>query len=376
MPRQKRFKTNYAGVYYVEGKAVGSNKTERIYYIRYRRDGKVIEEKAGRQYQNDMTPARASGLRSQRIEGKKISNEEKRQKEIAEKLAEQGKWTIQKLWGEYCNHRVDNKSFRTEKGLYRNYLRDVFGKLEPKELIQLNVDRLRIKLLKKKSPQTVKHILAILKRIINFGVDRGLCQGPGFNITLPRVDNIKTEDLNEAQLKKLFEVLNTTTYTTAADMMKLALFTGMRRGEIFKLQWDDVDFDRGFIHIRDPKGGKSQKIPLNDNARQVFKGIHPVSEYVFPARGGGPRKDINKDLREIKEAAGLPKNFRALHGLRHVYATMLASSGQVDMMALQKLLTHKDQRMTQRYIHFRDEALKKASDLAGDILDQAINGEG
>lgn len=371
-----RIKTTYPGVYYRMAKRIGGKGEEKVYYVTYKKDGDKYEYKVGRQYKDNMTPSKANTARSQFIEGKRLTPKEQRDKEKADKEAEQGKWTIQKLWDEYSNHRVDNKSFRTEKGLYQNYLKDVFGKLEPKELIKLNVDRLRIKLLKVKSPQTVKHILALLKRTIFFGVDRGLCQGPGFKITLPRVDNIKTEDLNEVQLKKLFEVLSTTQYTTAANMMKLALFTGMRRGELFKLQWDDVDFDRGFIHIRDPKGGVSQKIPINNNARQVLQDIAETSDYVFPARGGGPRKDINKDLRAIKDEAGLPKNFRALHGLRHVYATMLASSGQVDMMALQKLLTHKDQRMTQRYIHFRDEALKSASDLAGDILDKAINGEG
>jgi len=53
----------------------------------------------------------------------------------------------------------------------------------------------------------------------------------------------------------------------------------------------------------------------------------------------------------IKKAAGLPKDFRALHGLRHVYASMLASSGQVDLYTIQKLLTHKSPAMTQRYAH-------------------------
>lgn len=57
-----------------------------------------------------------------------------------------------------------------------------------------------------------------------------------------------------------------------------------------------------------------------------------------------------------------------MHGLRHVYASMLASSGEVDMYVLQKLLTHKDGRMTQRYAHLRDEALKQASQVAGDIV--------
>ncbi|HAR49061.1 MAG TPA: hypothetical protein DCR81_02945 [Smithella sp.] len=46
-------------------------------------------------------------------------------------------------------------------------------------------------------------------------------------------------------------------------MMKLALYTGMRRGEMFNLKWSDVDFQRGFISIRNPKGGVGQKIPLN-----------------------------------------------------------------------------------------------------------------
>jgi integrase len=51
---------------------------------------------------------------------------------------------------------------------------------------------------------------------------------------------------------------------------------------------------------------------------------------------------------------------------------MLASSGQVDMYTLQKLLTHKSPQMTQRYAHLRDEALRKASDLAGDLIAQAL----
>ena len=51
---------------------------------------------------------------------------------------------------------------------------------------------------------------------------------------------------------------------------------------------------------------------------------------------------------------------------------MLASSGKVDLYTLQKLLTHKDPKMTQRYAHLRDETLKKASALAGDIINQVI----
>jgi len=157
--------------------------------------------------------------------------------------------------------------------------------------------------------------------------------------------------------------------------LKMALFTGMRRGELFKLQWQDVDLERGFIHIRAPKGGPDQKIPLNQAARELLA-AHPRGEspYVFPGRGGNQRVDINKQVTRIKQAAGLPQDFRALHGLRHVYASMLASSGQVDLYTLQKLLTHKSAAMTQRYAHLRDEALRRASELAGDLLGQVMNG--
>ena len=116
---------------------------------------------------------------------------------------------------------------------------------------------------------------------------------------------------------------------------------------------------------------------MNAPAKQLLLD-HPRTDslFVFPGRGGRQRVDINKQVNRIKQKAGLPKDFRALHGLRHTYASMLASSGQVDLYTLQKLLTHKSPAMTQRYAHLRDEALRRASDLAGDILEGLINDNG
>jgi integrase len=116
--------------------------------------------------------------------------------------------------------------------------------------------------------------------------------------------------------------------------MKMALFTGMRRGEMLKLKWSDIDFERGFIHLRDPKGQKNQKIPLNIPVRELLETHPKTSDYVFPGRDGQQRVSIAKPVRAIKEDAGLPQDFRPLHGLRHVYASMLASSGVVDMYTL------------------------------------------
>jgi integrase len=366
MPATKRIKTKYPGVYYIESTVPGTNKPDKIFYIMYRRNAKLIEEKAGRQSTDDMTPARASAKRTARIEGKQLSN-------TSQRNANKGKWTVNRIWEEYKLQKAELKGLRQDENRYKLYLETKLGGKEPSQIIQLDIDRLRIKLLKTKSPQTVKHILALLRRIINFGFSKGLCPPLSFKIEIPKVDNCKTDDLNPDQLKTLLKAIKKSTHIIAASMMLTALYSGIRRGEMFKLQWKDIDFDRGFIHLRDPKGKISQKIPLNDPTRQVFEAMPRTSVYVFPGADGKQRTDINKAVNKIKTVAGLPKDFRPLHGLRHVYASMLASSGQVDMYTLQKLMTHKSPQMTQRYAHLRDDALKAASDLAGDIISEAMN---
>jgi integrase len=219
----------------------------------------------------------------------------------------------------------------------------------------------------------VLHVLNLLTWIINFGVKKNLCDGISFHIQKPTVNNVTTEDLTNAQLKALMVAIEADSNIQIKNLMKSALYTGMRRGELFNLQWDDIDFDRGFIHIKDPKGGINQKIPLNASARQVFEN-HPRtgSDYVFPGRDGQKRVSAQSSVNKIKARAGLPRGFRPLHGLRHAYASMLASSGKVDMYTLQKLLTHKDQRMTQRYAHLRDEALKHAANVTDALFATAI----
>lgn len=99
-------------------------------------------------------------------------------------------------------------------------------------------------------------------------------------------------------------------------MMRLAMYSVMRRGELFSLKWSDVDFQRGYIHLRAPSG-VDQTIPMNGEARKVLE-RHPRtrSEFVFPGRFGG---------------------FRPFHGLKHTFASMLASSGEFDLYTLQKL---------------------------------------
>jgi integrase len=366
----KRCKTDYPGIFYREARRIGGKGLERVYYIVFKQGGKVFEEKVGRQYADDMTAARAARIRGERIEGKRQSRQE-----IREAAAEI--WTVDRLWQEYIGPKPKSTGFMTDRCRYQKFLQSPFGGKEPKAIAQIDTHRLRITLAKTLAPKTVKNVLELLERVINFGVKKGLCAGLGFKIEMPRVNNLKTEDLTPEQISNLLTAIDEDHDIQAANLMKLALFTGMRRGELLKLQWDDIDFEKGFIHIRhDPKGGKDQTIPLNQATREVLE-HHPKSDspFVFPGRGGKQRTGINVPVNRIKSRAGLPPDFRPLHGLRHTYASMLASSGQVDLYTLQKLLTHKSATMTQRYAHLRDDTLRRASDLAGDLLGQVVNGQ-
>jgi integrase len=375
MPKhQKYYKTSYPGVTYINGKGIGSNKIEKIYYITYRRDGRLIFEKAGRQFVDNMTPARAATMRGRRIEGKELPNKEKRIAEKAAKEAENSRWTVNSLWDLYCENHPENKSLNNEKLKYELCIRDEIGKKEPAELMPLDVDRVRLRLQKDGKRTMAARVLELLRRTLNYGVKRALVSPIGFKIEIPRLNNQTTEDLSPKQIKKLIKVLDADEDQTAANVMRLALYTGMRRGEIFKLRWADIDFRRGFITLQDPKPGSDQTIPLNDAVREIFESIQrdEQNEFIFPGRFPGQHlTDCRKSFARIAKAAGFPKGFRPLHGLRHVYASMIASSGKVDMYTLQKLLTHKSPIMTQRYAHLRDDALKRASEIAGNIIQEA-----
>ena len=137
-------------------------------------------------------------------------------------------------------------------------------------------------------------------------------------------------------------------------MLKLAFFTAMRKGEIFSLCEDDVDFHYDIVRLNNPKGGKSVSIPLNSAAKEVLqiqlawkqeRGLEGA--YVFPGRGG-ERRTYSVAVERIKKAANLPKDFRIFHGLRHHFAVTLANSGNFTLDMLAEMLTHKSTDMTKR----------------------------
>ncbi|MFA7013640.1 MAG: site-specific integrase, partial [Desulfobacterales bacterium] len=251
----KRIKTDYKGIYYREVPRIGGKGTEKIFYAVYKKNGVVVETKIGGQFKDRVTASYASRVRSDLIEGRRLTRKQVRVQEKAAKEADEGRWTVDKLWRQYLSAKPNLKGLKTDENRYQNHIKPVFGDRELSEIIPLDLVRLEKKLSKKLSPQTARHVLELLRRLSNFAVRMNLCPGLSFKIEMPRVNNIKIEDLAPEQLSDLLKVLHEHQGTDAADMMLLALYSGVRRGEMFRLKWNDVDVERGFIRLRDPKGG-------------------------------------------------------------------------------------------------------------------------
>jgi integrase len=362
-PRVERHSTKYPGVFFRVAERIGGTGDERVYYVSYKKSGKKIETKVGRQYADDMTPARANGIRQDLIEGRRITQAAQLKKEKEKVL------TLSDIWQDYQSVNFSNKGIKNDINRFKVHLQSAFSDKQIKDITPQDIDRFKKKA-SELSPKTVKNVLEMLVRISNYAIKKRLAPGLTFKIEYPEINNETTEDLTDEQFENLLVVLNAEKNLDVKHIMFLAIYTGMRRSEIFKLKWTDINFQRGLIEIRNPKSGKDKTIPMNNLAREVFEQcVRYDSEYLFPGKGaGGHRVDINKEANRIKKAAGLPADFRPMHGLRHYYATVLFNSGKVDLNVLQRLMTHSSPAMTLRYAKIRDKVLSDASNVLSEIM--------
>ena len=376
-------KTQYPGVTYIlVSRLVGSGQ-ERMYYIRYRRGGRgtpEIREPVGRE-SADWTPRKVAQVREDRARGKEASNVERRHAREMARLAEQAKPTIARLWDAYKDSNPD-RNWATDITCYNKYLEPLFSKKIPQEINTRDVESAKLSFIALgKSPQTVKHILGLLRRIMNFAVKKSIIPVEFCNhivFSMPVVDNKKTENLTEVQMKALLAALDQEADQDATALIRLALYTGMRKGALLALKWEDIDFTRKFITLRgeSSKKRKTDFIPISPVVEKILQNItRTESSYVFPGKDGKQRADYRRIARRVKKVAKLPEDFRPLHGLRHTFASWLASSGKVDRYTLQKLLTHESPQMTDRYAHLSDEALQRAARATEEIFSAPEKGK-
>jgi integrase len=283
--------------------------------------------------------------------------------------------TLGEVWAKYLPWaKGEKKTWITDEFNYKRHLEPRFGRKRLDTISGLDVERMKLELKKGTSKQgkpystaTIKHQLVLLKRLYNLAKRWELYEGanPMDRVEVPKLDNLKTEFLSDEETQRLVKTLDSWPCRESAAFVKFTLYTGLRRSELFKLTWDDMDFPRGMITLREPKGGKTQTIPISSQALDVLKGLKPNSSFVFPGKKG-QRTDFKGPWRRIRKVAGLPDNFR-FHGLRHHFASTLVRNG-VDLCVVQALLTHKDSRTTQRYAHLSPGALRDAAQRSGELL--------
>ena len=361
MPRQIRVSTKYSGVYFVK-----LANHDQSFFIRYKRNGKSVEEKAGRSNQG-WNAEKAYQLRTERMSGTSAAGYELQSNSD---LLSQQDWTFSKIFSEYLRLRNKLKGRANDIYRFKNYLEKEFANITPSCVTQDDIERFKYNLQNRElKPATIRHVLELLRRLANFAAKNNLCSGLSFKIQMPKVENYKTEELSNAQLQKLMQVLEEESDIQVSNLVRLALYTGMRRGELFNLNWGDIDFYNKTITVKSDKKGDQPTIPLNEMAEKVLvehAQTENGSKFVFPGRGGKKRTECKRPLLRIRKKAGLPDDFRILQGLRHVYASMLVSSGKVDLETLQSLLTQKSPLMTQRYAHLLDESRTNSENIIAD----------
>lgn len=282
--------------------------------------------------------------------------------------------TLNEVWAKYLPFAQENKkSWKDDSWYYHKHIEGRFGEKALDSISPIDVERMKKELRDGGyAGQTVKHQLAILRRIYNMARRWGIYSGenPIDRVEMPKIDNQITEFLKGEEINRLFEVLEGWPCKESSALIKIALFSGLRKGEILRLTWKDVNFEQGMVTLRKPKGGRTTTIPISSQALDVLNGLKPTSPYVFPGPGGKQKASFRGPWYKIRQAAGLPDNFR-FHGLRHHFASVLASSG-VEILVLGKLLTHKSLAMTQRYAHLAPGVLKDAAQRSGELLSPEV----
>jgi len=393
-------RTSNPGVYFILGTGP-RDEVRRTFYVQYYRAGKRHFEKVGHEGEMvlvgekllKMSVAVANGIRADKIRGKEPTNRERREAARTALAAHDARWTIGKLAAEYFAHRERQKTVKVDRSLYKRSLEVDFKDKTPEECDPLSLDRFRKKLSQRKNlkdekktiaPTSVRNALALLRQIVNHGMERRLTKGFPGKVPVPRVAaRLKGDDLSPSHLSALFTALDADPDQDAADVIRLALYSGARREEILRLQWHDVDLSRGLWTLADRKAGGDTGFPLSAPALAVLTKRHgsrsldekgePVSVFVFP--GTGKReylRDPRAAFERIRTRAKLPATFRILHGCRHHFATMLVAEG-VDILTVARLLGHADAQMVmRRYAHVRSGVLSAAAQLSGNIITATV----
>lgn len=374
--KYKRYHPNkWAGVYVYELEELYRGSPDLCFFINYRSGRRLVWEKVGK-LSEGYNPEVAAELRADRVKAIRHGEEVKTAKEIRQEQVEKNKFFHEVAEAYFEVKGPMLKGIVTDRNRYEKHLAPLIGKRCIGEITPQTIEDLR-KVMIDHKPATLWNTLELFRRIVNFGYKTNRCPPLSFQIEMPVKNNEVIEYLKPEEVQKFLKIVREWPVRDVANMLLLAFFTGMRRGEIFKLETPDVDFHLKLIRIRNPKSGKSASIGLSSVAEKIIQDQivwrnenFPESPYIFPGKSGKQRKDCSA-VDRIRKAAALPPHFRPFHGLRHHFAVTLANSGQFTLDIIAEMLTHKNADFTKKkYGQFLPESMTAAGNAAAAILGQ------
>lgn len=278
--------------------------------------------------------------------------------------------SLSALMHEWLNHienTVKNSTFQKYRSIVKNHIDShIIGSLpirylSAKSYCDYSKSKLDAGIL---SPKTVNDIIIVIGLALSYAEEV-------YNIKKPKLQRVKEPKkemrvLSIQEQKQLEQYLYHNMNLSCFGVL-LALYTGMRIGELCALQWDDIqpdcivisktlqriqDNDHTIIEITEPKTPSSiRKIPIPDFFRTIIEGYRQPDGYVLVNRNGNrvePRL-MQLTFKRIIEDCDLPKtNF---HALRHTFATRCIEAG-FDVKSLSEILGHADVKTTlNKYVH-------------------------
>ncbi len=249
--------------------------------------------------------------------------------------------------------KVNKISWKRDQVSLKN-LSEYLGNTLISDIAPCVIESYKKRRLEKVKNVTVNRELACLRHMFNKAIDWGMIEtNPCKKVKLFKENNQRVRYLDNQEIDRLY--INCSEHLKPIVMT--ALFTGMRKGEILKLKWEDVDLIRRIIYIVNSKNGEIREIPINDQLLKLLESLERKSQFVFVKEDGKPYIDIDTGFKAALRRAKID-NFR-FHDLRHTYVSHLVMSG-VDLMTVKELLGHKTIKMTLRYAHLSASHKMKA----------------
>ena len=368
-------------------------KPDRYYTIRFHLDGKRMEEALGwssEGWEIDRVRAKLIALKEARRTGEGIASlkearkkaQKKREEEAMQEEKEKAaRITVDEFFEtQYLPIQGHKKAETVEKEvwLYRSWLMPRFGHLPLCTITADHLEGLKADMLAAgKAPRTIQYAFAVFSQMWNRAQLKGIVVGisPKRQVKLPRIDNRRERFLTHKEANVLLAELKKSSYDIYATAL-LALACGLRAGEIHALRWNDINFENGYISIRDPKSRKNRFCVITDVVRECLETMYSgqlPQELVFPTATGTPRTQVNDAYDRAVKRLGLnegvvdPRQKVVFHTLRHTFASWLVQQG-VPLYTVGKLLGHCSLEMTQRYAHLAPDDMKAAASSISEII--------